>query len=262
MNQTEVASALRGAGCVWAEEEAGLLIESATSDEDLARRTRRRAGGEPLELVLGWAAFRGLRIGVEPGVFIPRRRTELLAGQAVRHASRAPAPVVVELCCGAAAISCAVLHEAPGPVELHAADIDPAAAACARRNLGGRGQVHTGDLFTALPARLRGRVDVLVANVPYVPTAELEFLPGEARDFDPAHTLDGGDDGLTVYRRLIDGAAGWLAPGGQVMCEISRAQLPAAVGHMITHGLIAETRHDEEIEARVVIGTRPAPAPR
>ncbi|MYR62648.1 putative protein N(5)-glutamine methyltransferase, partial [Streptomyces sp. SID625] len=98
-----------------------------------------------------------------------------------------------------------------GPVELHAADIDPAAVRCARRNIApAGGRVHHGDLYAALPADLRGRVDVLAANVPYVPTGEVPLLPSEARDHEPPAALDGGADGLDVLRRVAAGAPDWL----------------------------------------------------
>lgn len=166
MTRDEVAGRLRTAGCVWAEEEADLLLESADSPGDLEQKIRRRTRGEPLELVVGWAAFRGLRIDVAPGVFIPRKRTEFLAGQAISSMRHESAECVVELCCGTAAISAALLAEAETPFELHVSDIDPVAIDVARRNLGETAHLHTGDLFAPLPDDLRGRVDVLVANVP------------------------------------------------------------------------------------------------
>jgi len=117
----------------------------------------RRAAGVPLEHVLGWAEFCGLRIAVDPGVFVPRRRTEFLARQAAALAR--PRAVVVDLCCGSGAVG-AALAAALDRVELYAVDIDPAAVRCARRNLAGAGgQVYEGDLYQPLPATLRGRVD-------------------------------------------------------------------------------------------------------
>jgi release factor glutamine methyltransferase len=174
----EVVARLRAVGCVFAEEEAALLIAAATPD-GLAAMVDRRAAGEPLEYVIGWAEFCGLRVAVEPGVFVPRHRTEFLASQAAAHAH--PGAVVVDLCCGSGAVGAAVVAALPS-VELHATEIDATAARCARRNLVTvGGQVHAGDLYDPLPAGLRGRVDVLVANVPYVPTDEIPLLPREAR---------------------------------------------------------------------------------
>ena len=127
-----LAARLRAAGCVFAEDEAALLIAAASSAAELERLVDQRVSGRPLEQILGWAEFCGLRIFVEPGVFVPRRRTEFLVDQAVALAG--PHPVVVDLCCGSGAVGAAVidrLHD----VELWAGDIDPAAVRCARRNL-------------------------------------------------------------------------------------------------------------------------------
>jgi release factor glutamine methyltransferase len=159
---------LRAAGCVFADEEAALLVEAARSPVELEALVVRRVSGEPLEQVLGWAEFWSMRIAVEPGVFVPRRRTGLLVREAV--AVTTPRSVVLDLCCGTGAIGAAVATIVPG-VELHAADVDPVAVRCARVNLAAvGGTVHCGDLYAALPDGLRGRVDVLVANAPYVPS--------------------------------------------------------------------------------------------
>src|SRR5207237_4143986 len=130
------------------------------------------------------------------GVFVPRRRTELLVAQAL---SLTPsAAVVVDMCCGSGAVGAAMLAVRPD-IELHAADVDTAAVSCARRNIGAGGEVYVGDLFDALPRALRGRVDVVVANVPYVPTDEIALMPPEARVYEPRVALDGGDDGLDLF---------------------------------------------------------------
>lgn len=247
-----VAAVLRAAGCVFAEDEARLILAQARTPEELAALVDRRADGLPLELVLGWAEFRGLRITVEPGVFVPRRRTEFLVEQAL---DRAPeASVVVDLCCGSGAVGAALATALDG-VELHAADIDPVAVRCARRNVAGvGGHVHAGDLFAALPAGLRGRVDILAANVPYVPSGEVGLLPAEARDHEPLVALDGGTDGLDVLRRVAAEAPDWLAPGGCLLVETSRAQAPAAVAAFTAAGLRTRLAVSEEWYAHVVTG--------
>src|SRR3954447_4575395 len=160
MSSTEqsVVARLRAAGCVFAEDEARLLIEAAPTEPALETVVARRVAGEPLEQLLGWAEFCGLRIVVSPGVFVPRRRTEFLVETALPLTH--PGAVVVDLCCGSGAVGAALVAGVPA-LDLTAADIDPAAVACARRNLPGA-SVHQGDLFDALPADLRGRVDVLV----------------------------------------------------------------------------------------------------
>ncbi|GAA2474257.1 putative protein N(5)-glutamine methyltransferase [Streptomyces longisporus] len=252
--RASVVAALRSAGCVFAEDEAELILAAARTPEELAALVDRRACGLPLELVVGWAEFRGLRIAVEPGVFVPRRRTEFLVEQAL---SQAPgASVVVDLCCGSGAVG-AALATALGRVELHAADIDPAAVRCARRNVGAvGGRVHEGDLFAALPDELRGRIDILAANVPYVPTGEVGLLPAEARDHEPLVALDGGADGLDVLRRVAAEASGWLAPGGCLLVETSERQAAGAVDAFTTGGLRVRLAASEELYAHVVIGVR------
>jgi release factor glutamine methyltransferase len=243
----EIVAALRGAGCVYAEDEARLLLEAPG---DLDALVSRRVAGEPLEWVLEWADFADLRIDVRTGVFVPRRRTQLMAAQAISRLR--PASVAVELCCGAGAVAAAILEEVPF-VEVHAADIDPVAVACARDNLP-NGNVHQGDLFDALPPELRGRIDVLVANTPYVPTDEVALMPPEARDHEPRHTLDGGPDGLTLLRRISAAASDWLVPGGSVLIEVSERQLPAATAIFESDGLVASSAHDDDLDATVVIG--------
>jgi release factor glutamine methyltransferase len=251
---------LRSAGCVFAEDEARLLISAAQTPVDLAAMVERRVAGLPLEHVLGWAEFCGLRIAVDLGVFVPRRRTEFLVQEAAALAR--PGSVVVDLCCGSGALGVAVAT-ALDRVELHAADIDPAAVRCARRNVSAAGgQVYEGDLFEPLPARLRGRIDILLANAPYVPTGEIALLPAEARVHEARVALDGGADGLEVLRRVAHGALQWLAPGGRLLVETSERQAPQAVETFAGAGLIPQVAHSDELYATVVIGTRPAPPSR
>lgn len=243
---------LRAAGCVFAEDEARLIQAAAGTPEELAVMVERRVTGLPLELVVGWAEFHGLRISVEAGVFVPRRRTEFLVEQALAQAP--DASVVVDLCCGSGAVG-AALAAALGQVELHAADIDPVAVSCARRNtVPFGGHVHVGDLFEALPDSLRGRVDILAANVPYVPTGDVGFLPAEAREHEPLVALDGGADGLDVLRRVTAEAPRWLAPGGCLLVETSERQAPAALDAFTRSGLTSRLAVSEELYANVVIG--------
>jgi release factor glutamine methyltransferase len=291
-----IVTRLRAAGCVFAEDEARLLVSAASTPADLAAMVDRRAAGLPLEHVVGWAEFCGLRITVDPGVFVPRRRSEFLvrqaAGLARRDAGRPgqdPAPafqasaghpgqvaatarqasgsrpgregrpaVIVDLCCGSGALG-AALAASLDRAELHAADIDPAAVRCARRNLAARGgRVYEGDLYQPLPPALRGRVDILLANVPYVPTDAVRTLPPEARLHEARLALDGGPDGLDVLRRVAVAAPLWLAPGGHLLVETSEDQaLPAAEAFALG-GLAARVVSSADLNATVVIGTRPA----
>ena len=255
---------LRAAGCVFAEDEAMLLEQAvegrADAADELERLVARRVEGEPLEQLLGWAEFGGLRILLEPGVFVPRRRTEALAAEAIRLtgavADSGRPCVVVDLCCGAGAIGAAVI-DAVGEVELTAADVDPAAVLAARRNLEPLGaRVVAGDLFDALPRDLLGRVDVLAVNAPYVPTAEIAMMPPEARDHEARAALDGGVDGLDVHRRVAASAREWLAPGGHLLIETSRRQAPTTAALVADGGLTAWIVRDDELAATIVIGRR------
>ncbi len=216
----------------------------------------RRVAGQPLEHVIGWVEFCGLRIAVDPGVFVPRRRTEFLVEQAAGLTP--PSAVVVDLCCGCGAVGAALITKVSG-IELHAADIDPAAARCARSNLPPAARLYEGDLFAPLPANLKGRVDTLVVNAPYVPTAAIAMMPPEARLFEPQAALDGGPDGLDVARRVATEAPSWLAAGASLLIETSEVQAPQLRAIFAGSGLIARIEASEELSATVVIGTRPRP---
>ncbi|MEU8567772.1 putative protein N(5)-glutamine methyltransferase [Streptomyces pathocidini] len=319
---SSIVERLRAAGCVFAEDEARLLLDTARTPTELAAMVERRVAGLPLEHVLGWAEFCGLRIAVDPGVFVPRRRTESLVRTAVALAGRAgslagradggysargpvlgraddePSTtsaargradgrssekdaalgraddessatsaaflrrgfggarlVVVDLCCGTGAVGVA-LAAALGSVELYAVDVDPAAVRCARRNVADAGgRVFEGDLYAPLPTGLRGRVNILAANVPYVPTEAVGLLPPEARDHEPLTALDGGTDGLDVLRRVAAEASRWLAPGGHLLIETSEAQAPQAAEAFAAGGLTARIATSDTENATVVIGT-------
>lgn len=243
---------LRAAGCVFAEDEAQLLCREAGNPAELEAMVAQRVAGLPLEQVLGWAQFCGLRVAVDPGVFVPRRRTEFLARQAA--AVTRPGAVVVDLCCGSGAVG-AALAAAVDRVELHAVDVNPAAVRCARRNLAAVGRVYLGDLYQPLPAELRGRVNVLVANVPYVPSPDFGLLPPEARLYEPRVALDGGPDGLQVLRRVSARAGRWLAPGGHLLVETGRHQAAIAAAAFAGHGAAARIARSDDHNATVIIGT-------
>jgi release factor glutamine methyltransferase len=254
-----VATELRAAGCVFAEDEARLLLSTARTPNDLAALVSRRASGVPLEHVVGWAEFCGLRVAVDPGVFIPRRRTEFLVRRAAALAP--PRCVIVDLCCGSGALG-AALAAAVDHAELHACDLDPAAVRCARHNLAAAGgHVYQGDLFEALPADLRGRVDILLANVPYVPTEAVRTLPPEARVHEARMALDGGVDGLDILRRVTARAGQWLAPGGHLLTGTSEHQAPLAGVTAARDGLVPQVESSGDLNATVVIATRPPSSP-
>lgn len=213
-----------------------------------------RTVGYPLEHILGWVGFCGLRIAVSTGVFVPRRRTEFLVHVAAGLTS--PGAIVLDLCCGCGALG-AALNAAIGGIELYASDIEHAAVDCARRNVspvGGR--VYEGDLFDPLPDALRGRIGMILCNTPYVPTDHIAMMPPEARLHEPVVTLDGGIDGLEVQRRVAAQAAQWLAPGGHLLVETSETQAPLASQLFAGHGLLPQVEYSQEWESTVIIATR------
>jgi release factor glutamine methyltransferase len=229
---------LAAAGCVSAAAEARWLVEEAADPERLRAMVARRVAGEPLQYVVGWAPFGWLRLAVGPGVFVPRPETEGLADRAARRLRAAAAPrIAVDLCTGSGAIACFLAAEVPGARVL-ATELDPAALAWASINTDRYGvELLAGDLDAPLPAELAGRVDVLCANVPYVPSGAIPTLPRDVRDHEPRVALDGGPDGLDVLRRVATGAGRWLAPGGVLLCEIGDDQGEAAAALLAGAGL-------------------------
>ncbi|HLL07582.1 MAG TPA: peptide chain release factor N(5)-glutamine methyltransferase [Nocardioidaceae bacterium] len=201
--------------------------------DDVATRTYdellgRRCGHEPLQHILGRAAFRYVEVSVGPGVFVPRPETEVLAGWAidvVRGLQRAgtPEPLAVDLCTGSGVLALSLATEVPG-ARVHAVELSEAAYSYAERNLVGSGvHLHLGDIASALP-ELDGRVDVIVSNPPYVPLSAYEHVEAEVRDFDPPLALWSGTDGLDMIRVVEATSRRLLRPGGWVGCEHSDNQ--------------------------------------
>ncbi len=256
MTPPAVVARLRAAGCVWAEDEAALLVAAAGSAAQLEEMVARRVSGEPLELVLGWVEFLGRRLVVARGVFVPRRRTELLARTTLEHvAARSGRPVdgvpiVVEMCCGVGPVAASL--EGSG-ADVHGADLSQSALDCARTNAPSA-TLHLGDLLDALPTSLRGRVAAMAANAPYVPTDRIADMPPEARDHEPRAALDGGPDGVDVHRRLASAATDWLAPGGVLLVETSPAQAPLTTAAMAAAGLEVDVVVDPAIGGCVAVG--------
>jgi len=246
---------LRAAGCVFAEDEARLIVAESRTVADAEALVAQRVAGLPLEHILGWVEFCRLRLIVDHGVFIPRKRTEFLVQEAA--ALTPPGSQVLDLCCGSGAIGVALAHRV-GSIGLVAVDIDPAAVRCAARNVTGvGGRVYEGDLFDPVPAALRGQVTTLVANVPYVPTREIALLPSEAREHEPMITHDGGEDGLDVLRRVAAAAPGWLAPRGHLLVETGADQADRAGAIFAASGLEPRIARSARLYATVVIGRRP-----
>ncbi|MUN05881.1 SAM-dependent methyltransferase [Agromyces luteolus] len=231
-----VASRLRSAGSVFAEDEAVILVEAAADDAELEQLVRRRVAGEPLEPIVGWVRFGRLRLSVGPGVFVPRQRSLRLARLAVRRVRATQAPVMLEPYCGVAPLAAIVAASVRG-VEVHAADRDRNALAIARRNLPAGAGVHVADALEGLPDALIGRITTIGAVPPYVPESDLALMPREAREHEPAAALvGGGPDGLDHARRLVRTARPWMAVGGSMLLELHAAQLPVAAAEARSAG--------------------------
>ncbi|MPZ87649.1 MAG: peptide chain release factor N(5)-glutamine methyltransferase [Nitriliruptorales bacterium] len=218
----------------------------------------RRAAREPLQLLVGSVAFRYLDLGIRPGVFIPRPETEVLAGEAIERTP--PGGVVLEPCTGSGAVACAVAHEAQ-PGTLVASDRSPRAVTLARSNAARAGldvRVVQGDLLAPMPLRLRGMVDVLVSNPPYLATAELAGLEPEVRDHDPVEALVAGPTGHEVSDRLLSEGPAWLRPGGWLLIEVDERRAAESATRAEAAGLAdADLVPDLAGRDRIVRARRP-----
>jgi release factor glutamine methyltransferase len=249
--RTRIAGALAQAGFIAPAAEADELLGASDQgvgpiEELLARRLR----GEPLAWVTGSVDFCGVRIRVDPGVFVPRPHTEALARRAVELL---PADgIAVDLCTGCGAVAVVLGSARPG-ADVVATDIDPAAVACARRN-GVRALI--GDLDGPLPPSLRGRVDLLTAVVPYVPSEELHLLPGDVLAHEPHGALDGGPGGTAMLVRAAGAAGRLLNARGTALLELGGDQAHAMATALADVGLSRTRVHrdadgqDRMIEAR------------
>ena len=222
----------------------------------------RRAAGEPLQYVTGEVPFRHLVLRVRPGVFIPRPETEVVVDAVLEFLDAAgiDAPAVVDLCTGSGAIAISLAHER-AEVRVHASEIVPETADAARENAERAGvtdrvTVLTGDLFAPLPPELRGTLDVVVSNPPYIPTADLAALPQEVAGFEPRIALDGGADGLDVVRRIAEDAAEWLRPGGVLVMETDTSCAKEAARILSRWYEEIEVRRDLTGRDRIAMGIR------
>lgn len=207
-------------------------------DERACYRTlvAKRAEGMPLQYVTGEMPFRHMVVHVEPGVFIPRPETEVLVDVALELLAGTDEPVVVDLCTGSGCVAVSIASEHSGS-HVWAVDLSPGAVEVTLRNAGNakvaeRVQSIHGDLFDPLPKALVGTVDLIVSNPPYIPSADLPDLPPEVLGFEPHLALDGGADGLDVFRRIADAAEAWLAPGGGLAVELDSGRVAAAAAEL------------------------------
>lgn len=273
-----IAARLAEAGVPTPDVDARLLVYHATEvagpqpEEVLDALVERRCRREPLQLVLGRTWFRHLELVCMPGVFVPRPETEIVAGLAIAAARRVTRPRVVEPCCGGGAIGLSVAVEVPH-AQVVAADVDPAAVAACRINLerlragaagvpslaaGANVEVRVSDLLAGIDPALRGEVDVLVANPPYLPAADRATWEPEVRDHDPAHALVGGQDGHEVVEALLRDAAAWLAPHGTVVVEIDERRGGDATAAAAAVGLEAvRVERDLTGADRVLVAVQP-----
>ncbi len=247
---------LRAAGCVYAEDEAARIVERFPAPRDQRAAADLRCSGTPLELVIGEAVFAGVTVTVAPGVFIPRRRAEVLitfADRLTRSAlndgrSTSQPFVAIDLGCGSGAIAAALMTRHP-LWEVHGCDIDPVAVRCASANGNRYGfAAHCSDWFDGLPARLAGRLDLVVAHLPYVPTGDVRLLPRDYLAAEPASTVDGGPDGLDPWRQAARGCAGWLRPGGSIITLVTVRQAVDAASIASAAGLTARAiEYDDSV---------------
>jgi release factor glutamine methyltransferase len=223
---------------------------------------RRRATGEPIPYIKGYAEFRDLELMTEPGVFVPRDSSEFLAEQAVRRLRKRKHPVHVDLATGGGPIALAVADEVP-KAEVWGTDVAADAVRLAKRNakaLSLNARFEKGDLFRALPKRLRGKVDVITLHPPYVPAGEIEDLPDEIRDWEPPHTLtDHSTDGLGLIERTVAEAPRWLRANGWLLMEVSPDRVREVKRVYAGGGFrdVRSTKGGELKVTRVIVGRPP-----
>jgi release factor glutamine methyltransferase len=231
-------------------------------EKEFRELVERRAEGEPIPYIKGFTEFRGLELLVEPGTFVPRDSSEFLAEQAVRRLRKRKDPVHVDLATGAGTIALAVAHEVPRATVV-GADVSEEAIVLAKKNarhLRVRARFVAGDLFAALPKKLRGTVDVITIHPPYVAKDEIDDLPDEIRAWEPVHTLtDHSDDGLGIVRRTAEEAPGWLRPRGWLLMETDpdRARDVKKVLTRVGYRDVASTKGGDLRVTRVIVARRP-----
>jgi release factor glutamine methyltransferase len=228
-------------GFIAAAEESEELLAYAAGDATLLDAAlRRRLTGEPLAWITGRVSFCGVEIGVDPGVYVPRWLSEPLAGSAVERLPEKG--TAIDLCTGSGAIAKVLRTQRPG-ARVVASDIDPRAVACAAAN---GVEVYQGDLFDPLPRELDGQVDVVVAVVPYVPTAELPLLQRDTFTFETPLSYDGGADGADFLRRAVHDSARSLRTGGALLLELGGNQAELLAGELIRLGYVHPTVFTDE----------------
>jgi release factor glutamine methyltransferase len=257
LDVSSVRVSLEAAGCVAADEEADELIGSAQGDGELRQMLARRLTGEPLAWITGRTTFCHLDVTVVPGVYVPRWQSEPLALMAARLLP--PTGQAVDLCTGTGAVAM-VMRSAHPAARIVGTELDPVAAACARRN---GLVVYEGSLDEPLPAELASQVDVMTGVLPYVPTDSLRLLPRDVQRFEPTRALDGGTEGLRFISTVVRRSPRWLRRDGWLLLEAGSDQIPAVAAMMTASGF----RHvdailDAEGDPRGLCGRLHPPAVR
>ena len=248
-SNVRVTARLAQAGCVAPKEEAGLLGDAARDEGELDDFVRRREAGEPLAWIVGHVTFCGRHVNVAPGVYVPRVQSEELACRAATRlaqcADQESRPVrALELCAGAGAIAHHLAVEVP-EATIIAADLDARAVACARSN--GLATV-CADLAAPVVSE---SLDLLVAVAPYVPTGHIDLLPTDVRRYEPHRALDGGNDGLSIVRRVVTEASRVLRPDGWLLIEIGGDQDHQVACDLDEAGFTSiDAWHDEDGDLR------------
>ncbi len=232
------------------------LAAQSTFEKAIARREK----GEPTQLIMGYAEFRGLKLLAKPGTFIPRDSSEFLATEAIRRLKRKKHAVAVDMACGTGPVALSIANEVRGAT-VYGADLDPGSVRTARANARKLGLTATfvrGDLFSSLPRKLRGTVDVITLHPPYVARKEMEDLPDEIRLYEPVIVLtDGSDDGLGLVRGSAEQARDWLKPGGVLLVEVSPDRARPVMSVLRKAGLgDVMSRKDKGFEVTRVISGR------
>lgn len=240
--------------------EAGLVLDT-DSEQRYHVLLERRAKGEPVAYLTGHKEFMGLDFTVGPHVLIPRPETELLVEKALATLDGwSGRRSVVDVGTGSGAIAVSLAKLAPAGTLVQATDISPQALAIARANAlhhGTKVIFHCGDLLAPLQGLLApGSVTVITANLPYIPRGAMTILPRDVRDYEPASALDGGPDGLEVYRRLIPQAKTWLSTGGRLFIEISPEQAEQALALLPPPRWQASVYRDLAGKARLICGIK------
>ncbi len=255
----------------------------SSEERDVMREwVRRRAAGEPLQLISGKAPFRYLSILVQEGVLIPRPETEVLVSEALeelnlpRTAERevlqegsevvqaidAPPISVLDLCTGSGCIACSIASEYPA-AQVVALDISDEACNLARQNIAAlklddRVEVVQNDLLCGKVPRYQNSFDLIISNPPYIPSKVLSSLDREVVSFEPALALDGGEDGLDIFRAFLDDAFVCLKPDGVLAVELFESCLERAADYAREHGFVSvRIAQDLTQRNRILIARKP-----